>query len=109
MAENKAPKPKPMSETEVLQRLTEATGLVKKEVESVLSALETLIKDQLGKKGPGVFQVPGLIKLELQRLAATKEAVKPNPFKPGEMMTVAAKPARTKVKARVLKGLKDIK
>ena len=32
----------------------------------------------------------------------------PNPFKPGELMDVAAKPATTKVKVRALKNLKDM-
>jgi len=32
----------------------------------------------------------------------------PNPFKPGELMDVAAKPASTKVKVRPLKKLKDM-
>ena len=32
----------------------------------------------------------------------------PNPFKPGELMDVAAKPAKTTIKVRALKGLKDM-
>lgn len=106
---DKGEKAKPMSKNEVLQRLAEATELTKKDVEGVLTALEALIKEQLGKKGPGVFQIPGLIKFELIKKKATKEVQKENPFKKGEMMTVKAKPARTIVKPRVLKGLKDIK
>ena len=31
-----------------------------------------------------------------------------NPFKPGELMDIAAKPASTKVKVRPLKNLKDM-
>ena len=34
--------------------------------------------------------------------------MRPNPFKPGEMMKVAAKPARRVVKVRALKSLKDM-
>jgi len=34
--------------------------------------------------------------------------MRPNPFKPGEMMEVKAKPARNVVKAQPLKGLKDL-
>jgi hypothetical protein len=37
---------------------------------------------------------------------ATKSTTKPNPFKPGEMMEVKAKPARTVLKIRPLKALK---
>jgi hypothetical protein len=32
----------------------------------------------------------------------------PNPFKPGELMDVPAKPAYTKIKVRPLKSLKDM-
>jgi hypothetical protein len=39
---------------------------------------------------------------------ATKASTKPNPFKPGEMMDVKAKPARTVIKIRPLKGLKSM-
>ena len=34
--------------------------------------------------------------------------MKPNPFKPGEMMEVKAKPARNVVKVRALKPLKEM-
>jgi hypothetical protein len=32
----------------------------------------------------------------------------PNPFKPGELMDIAAKPATTKIKVRALKSLTDM-
>jgi hypothetical protein len=32
----------------------------------------------------------------------------PNPFKPGELMDVPAKPARRQVKVQALKALKDV-
>ena len=71
MADPKPEKPKPMSKTEVLAKLSEATELSKKQVESVLTALEELIKQELGKKGPGVFQIHGLVKFELiKKIAA---------------------------------------
>lgn len=99
---------KPMSKTEILNSLAESTGLTKKEVGTVLDELSSLIESNLSKKGPGVFNVPGLMKIKVERKPATKAATRPNPFKPGEMMTVAAKPARNVVKVRPLKGLKDM-
>ena len=39
---------------------------------------------------------------------ATKGGMRPNPFKPGEMMEVKPKPARRVVKALPLKSLKDM-
>ena len=45
-----------------------------------------------------------------RRYPAAKKARKnvPNPFKPGEFMDVAAKPASTSVKVLPLKRLKDM-
>lgn len=99
---------KAMPKTTVFKTLAEKTGLETKQVASVFEALETLIKAELSKKGPGEFSIPGLIKLKLIKKAATKAGKKPNPFKPGEMMEVKAKPATVKVKPVVLKGLKEL-
>lgn len=99
---------KPMSKSEVLNALSEQTGLSRKEVQKVLDGLSELIQKNIGKKGPGVFNVPGLLKIQVIRKPATKETTRPNPFKPGEMMKVAAKPARNVVKVRPLKSLKEM-
>ena len=99
---------KPMSKTEILASLSETSGLSKKEVGAVLDALGGLIAKSIGKKGPGLFNVPGLMKIQVIRKPATKATTRPNPFKPGEMMQVAAKPARNVVKIRPLKALKDM-
>ncbi len=104
--DNKAGKGKPLSKTAVAKELAETTGLEPKQVGEVLEALESLIKQQL-KGDPHVFALFDLVKFELIRKEAQKKGTKPNPFKPGEMMDVQAKPAETKVKARVLKGLKE--
>jgi hypothetical protein len=55
-----------------------------------------------------VFVVPGMMKITAIHKPATKATQKPNPFKPGEMMEVKAKPARTVIKVRPLKGLKSM-
>ena len=99
---------KPMSKTEILNALAEKTGLSKKDVSGVLEELSGIIGQSLSKKGPGVFNLPGLLKIQVQRKPATKATTRANPFKPGEMMNVAAKPARNVVKVRPLKALKDM-
>jgi nucleoid DNA-binding protein len=103
----KAPSPKPAGKSEVYANIAAATGLAKKDVGAVLEALTGEIAKALGKKGNGVFQIPGLCKILLVRKPAqpAKKGV-PNPFKPGELMDVAAKPAKNVVKVRPLKGLK---
>lgn len=108
MAKQQSEPAKAMPKTTVYKALAEKTGLEAKQVASVFEALETLIKTELGKKGPGEFSIPGLIKLKLIKKPATKAGKKPNPFKPGEMMEVKAKPASVKVKPVVLKSLKDM-
>ena len=96
------------TKTEILSNIAEATSLSKKEVAGVLDALSGEIAKAIGKKGPGQFAIPGLCKIVVQRKPATKATTRPNPFKPGEMMEVSAKPARNVVKVRPLKNLKDM-
>ncbi len=100
---------KAMTKTEIHVALAEGTGLTKKQVASVLDQLAGLIGQNIGKKGPGTFNIPGLMKIVVIRKPATpaKKGV-PNPFRPGELMDVAAKPARNVVKVRPLKGLKEM-
>ncbi len=104
----KAASAKPMTKTEIYASIAESTGISKKDVGAVFDSLSELIQKNVGKKGPGVFNVPGLMKIQVQRKPATKATTRPNPFKPGEMMQVAAKPARNVVKVRPLKGLKEM-
>jgi nucleoid DNA-binding protein len=98
---------KPMSKTEILNALAEGTGLSKKQVGSVFDELAKLIESNLGKKGPGVFNVPGLMKILVKRKEATKARKGINPFTKEEVM-IKAKPARNIVRIRPLKGLKDM-
>lgn len=107
-AASSAPKKAP-SKTEVMSNIAETTGLSKKEVAAVLDALTGEIKKALSSKGAGTFALPGLVKIEKKKIPAqpAKKGVK-NPFKPGELMDVPAKPARTKIKVRALKNLKDM-
>ncbi len=99
---------KPATKSEILNNISDNTGLSRKEVSSVLDSLSTEIKRGVGRRGPGAFTIPGLCKIVVQRKPATKAATRPNPFKPGEMMQVKAKPARNVVKIRPLKNLKDM-
>jgi len=104
-AANSAPA-KPMSKTEITAQLAEKTGLSKKEVGSVLESLAGLIEQNLGKKGPGVFNLPGVAKFKVVRKPATKARKGINPFTKEEV-TFKAKPARNVVKIQALKALKD--
>ncbi len=100
---------KPMTKTEILTSVADDCDLTKKQVVAVLESLSGQIQKSLGSDGTGVFAIPGLIKIEKKNVPArpARQNV-PNPFKPGEMMDVKAKPASTKIKVRALKALKDM-
>ena len=101
-----APK-KPPTKTEVYASIADATGLTKKDVAAVFDALSAEIGKAVGKRGPGLFTVPGLCKIVVQHKPATKARKGTNPFT-GEETVFKAKPARNVVKIRPLKGLKDM-
>ena len=92
---------------EVFTKLASKSGLSKKQVSTVFEALTEMIGNELGKKGPGLFQIPGLLKLKVVRKEATKAKQGINPFTKEPMM-VKAKPARNVVKALPLKSLKEM-
>ncbi len=98
---------KPRTKGEILRGLAEQTELTRGQVVSVFDEMSKLIKADLGKKGPGVFTVPGLLKIKVVRKPATKARKGINPFS-GEEMMFKAKPARNVVKCLALKGLKDL-
>jgi len=102
-----AKKPKAPSKSEVLNAIAEETNVPKKDVAAVLDALTTEIQKAMSSRGPGMFQIPGLVKITRKSVPA-RPAQKnvPNPFKPGEFMDRPAKPASKKVKVIPLKNLK---
>jgi nucleoid DNA-binding protein len=105
----KAAAKKPPTKTEIYASISESTGVAKKDVAAVFEALVDEIAKSLSKKGSQAFTIPGLCKIVVQHKPAqpAKKGV-PNPFKPGELMDVAAKPAKNVVKVRALKKLKDM-
>ncbi len=98
---------KPMTKSQVMATLAETTGLAKKDVSTMFEELGGLIGKQLGRRGPGTFTVPGLMKVRVVRKPATKARKGINPFT-NEEQVFKAKPARNVVKITALKGLKDM-
>jgi nucleoid DNA-binding protein len=98
---------KPATKSEVLSNIAKATQLSRKQVASVLGALAGQIKAAVGKRGPGVFAVPGLVKILVINKPATPERTGINPFTK-QQQVFAAKPARRVIKVRPLKALKDM-
>jgi nucleoid DNA-binding protein len=101
------PRAKPATKSATFQKLAEATSLSRKQVAAFFDELTKLIKNELGKKGPGVFNVPGLIKIKRVVKPATKAREGRNPAT-GEPLMIKAKPQRTVVRALALKALKEM-
>ncbi len=98
---------KPRTKSEVYSALAEGTGMTRKDIASVFEAMSGLIRKDLGKRGPGIFTVPGLMKIRRVNKPATKARKGINPFT-GEEIMIAAKPARSVVKVTALKNLKQM-
>ncbi len=97
---------KPRTKSEIYTVLAQDIGVTRRQVAAVFDGLGGLIKRDLSR-GPGVFTVPGLMKITVQKKPATKARRGINPFT-GEEMMFKAKPARKVVKVRPLKKLKQM-
>lgn len=97
----------PRTKSEIMTLLAETTGLSKKDVSNVFNSMADLVSKDVGKKGCGLFTVPGLLKIRRVTKPATKARKGINPFT-GEEVMFKAKPARNVVKIRPLKALKDM-
>ncbi len=95
------------TKSEILAAISAETELSRKQVASVMDAMAGLISKNLGKKGPGLFVVPSLMKITVINKPATKARKGINPFTKEEVM-FKAKPARRVIKVRPLKALKDM-
>lgn len=99
--------PKSRTKSEVFAEIADKTGLARKEISAVFEALATCISKDIGKRGSGIFTVPGLMKIKRIHKPATKAREGVNPFT-GERMMFKPKPARNVVKVQALKNLKSM-
>ena len=106
MAKKKKTTAKPRTKSQVMGDIADATELTRKEVASVFDTMAGLIKKDL-KRGPGVFTVPGLMKIRKVHKPARPKRKGINPFT-GEEAIFKAKPAHNVIKVTALKGLKDM-
>jgi len=97
---------KRMSKGQFVTAVAEKSGLTKKQTNAALDAMTKVMTRELGKKGPGEFVFPGLLKLTVVNKPATRQHEGVNPFTK-EPMTYKAKAARKVVKIRALKALTD--
>ena len=93
----------------MFSEIAEHVDLSKAQVAAVFSALSTVIERHVKKGAVGHCTVPGLMKIKTRKKPAQKAKKNvPNPFRPGELMDVKAKPASTRVTIIPLKKLKDM-
>lgn len=97
---------KPLTKSEISAHLSEKTGLSKVQINSVFDSLYDLVGSQLND-GPGLFTLPGLLKIKVVRKEATPERTGVNPFTKQETV-FKAKPARNVIKLQALKNLKQM-
>ena len=99
---------KPPTKSEIYAKIVDDTGLTRKDVAAVFESLNGQIKKNLGGRGaPGLFTVPGLLKMRVVKKPARKARKGVNPFT-GEERIIIANQASKVVKVTPLKGLKDM-
>lgn len=98
---------KPLTKSQLVKFVAEKNDLTRAQAAGVLDSLEKLMKRELGRKGPGVFNFAGLLKVRVASKPATKARLGVNPFTGQEMM-IKAKPARRVVRVSALKKLKSM-
>jgi len=97
------------TKSQLFAHISEDTGLARKDVAGVFDSLNDIIEGHIKSRGAGQFKLPGMLKIKVNKKPATKARKNvPNPFRPGEFMDVAAKPARKVVKVLPLNALKDM-
>ena len=95
-----------MSKAQFIETWAEKSGIDKKQAALALDTLNTMVAEQLSRKGPGEVIIPSLVKLNVVEKPATRAHKGINPFTK-EPMVFKAKPARKIIKAHPLKALKD--
>jgi nucleoid DNA-binding protein len=98
---------KPLTKAQLYSNLAEGAGLSKREVTAVMDELQLLMQRHLTKRGAGQFTLPGILKVSRVQKPRTKARLGRNP-RTGEQITIAAKPARTTLRLRALKNLKEM-
>ena len=100
---------KPYTKNQLINEIATNTGLSRKDVLAVFSSLTDVIGLHLQNPSVASFNLPGLLKIKVQHKPAqeSRQGV-PNPFRPGETMEIASKPASKAVRIIPLKALKDM-
>ncbi len=92
---------------EILQNISDLTGLKRVEVEAVFTEFAKLVKAHMKKQGSGEVMIPKLgLKIRKVRRKPTKKRTMVSPLT-GKEVVIPPKPARDDIKLIALKGLKE--
>jgi nucleoid DNA-binding protein len=89
---------KRLTKAQIITELSDKTGASKKDVQTFLTELMTLVERELGEQGPGEFVLPDLVKFKVKVVPAKAAHVGLDPFTKQER-EFPAKPASRKVRA----------
>jgi nucleoid DNA-binding protein len=95
------------SKTQIISELAANSDLTRKQVNTLLTELATLVERHVKKRSVGEFVLAGLIKIHTVKRPAKKAYKGTNPFT-GKQTTFKARLASVAVKVHALKGLKDM-
>ena len=99
---------KALKKSEILKHIADETGLTQKDIAAVFDSMTILMKKNLvGRKSPGEFTIPNLVKIKVSKRAATKTRQGVNPYS-GKKMTIKGKPEKKVIKVAALKRIKDM-
>jgi len=104
---SKTPITKKLTKSGILNELSMAADLTRKQVAALIDELEGLISRHIKKGGVGEFTLPGLLKVRAVKRPATKKRLGRNPAT-GEEIMIPAKPASIRVRVTALKRLKGM-
>ncbi len=74
---------KKMTKSQFVTTLAEKSGLTKKQATSALDAINAMVAQELGKRGPGEVIIPGLLKLNVVNKPATPSTRRRQPIHQG--------------------------
>jgi nucleoid DNA-binding protein len=100
-----SPAGKPRTKGEFYSTIATNTDLSRKQVVSVFDMMSKMMAADLGRSGPGVCNIAGMMKVIVKKKPATPSRRGVNPFT-GQEMTFKAKPAKNVIKIRPMKALK---
>jgi nucleoid DNA-binding protein len=97
----------PYTKGNIVKTIADLSCTSRKDTSTVLENLAKIIEGHIKVRGPGVFTLPGLLKIMVVKKPARPAREGINPFT-GEKTMFKARPARKVVKIRALKKLKEM-